>query len=158
MATKQKIPILKVQRLTPNVVLPQRQTEGAACFDLVCPETVHIYPHNSEERCYKIPTGLAFEIPSGYHIKVFLRSSIGLKTKLRLANGTGIIDSDYRGEVCLLLENIGKHVVTINEGDRICQFLLEKNVPFEIQEVVGGLSETNRGTGGFGSTGRGEKA
>lgn len=153
---QQQLPVIRVKRLHPNVIYPDKQTAGAACYDLICPETVHIHPHQGDDRCYKIPTGLAFEIPPGYHLKVFLRSSIGLQTKLRLANGTGIIDSDYRGEVCLLLENIGKHVITINEGDRICQCLLEKNVSC-VWQAVDELSETDRGTGGLGSTGKGTK-
>ena len=147
---------VKVKRLTANAVLPEKKTEGAACFDIVANETVAIRNLNADDKATRVHTGLAFEIPEGYHMKVFLRSSMGDKTKLRLANQTGIIDSDYRGELMLLIENLGRERVFIAEGQRIAQGMIEKNEEFFFEEVKE-LSETERGAGGFGSTGKGAK-
>ena len=91
----------------------------------------------------KVHTGIALEVPSGHVGKIYLRSSTGANTKIRLANGTGIIDSDYRGELILLCENIGDGPVSLFSGDRIAQILIEPlaNVTFkEVKE----LSETER--------------
>ena len=147
---------VKVKRLTANAVLPEKKSEGAACFDIVANETVAIRNLNADDKATRVHTGLAFEIPEGYHMKVFLRSSTGDKTKLRLANQTGIIDSDYRGELMLLIENLGRERVFIAEGQRIAQGMIEKNEEVFFEEVKE-LSETERGAGGFGSTGKGAK-
>ena len=85
-------------------------------------------------------------------MKVVLRSSIGLNTKIRLANQVAIIDSDYRGELKLIVENPSRGVVKISKGTRVAQCLIEKNIPVKFTEVEE-LSETKRGTGGLGSTG-----
>ena len=132
---------------------PVKQTAGAAGMDLYVTEYMRISPTTTTEQAYKVPTGLAMEIPEGYHGKVFLRSGTGLKTKLRLANGTGIIDSDYRGEIMLLIENVGPFHYFIQEGERLAQIIIEKNVDFTVEEVEE-LSETARGEGGMGSTGK----
>lgn len=117
-----------------------------------------------------IGLGFAIEIPPGYHAKIFPRSSIGLKTDLRQPNCCGIIDSDYRGEVKAMYEakvvenyiklsdtTVKREVFAINQyiqaGDRIAQMLIERNEDVELVEAAE-LSETERGTGGFGSTGR----
>ena len=143
---------VNVKQLDKRAQLPLKQTEGAACFDLCTIEPLYIPSNRTGAVATRVRTGLAFEIPQGYHMKVFLRSSIGAKTTLRLANQTGIIDSDYRGEVMLLVENIGNAPVRVAEGARIAQCLIEKNTPTAF--VFGDtLSDTERGDGGFGSTG-----
>ena len=149
---KQNGLVVKVKRLTANAKLPEKQTEGAACFDVSSNETIAIRNLNADDKATLVHTGLAFEIPKGYHMKVFLRSSVGLKTKLRLANQTGIIDSDYRGELMLLIENLGRERVFIAEGQRIAQVLIEKNVDVSFEEATE-LLGTSRGTKGLGSTG-----
>lgn len=149
---KQSGLVVKVKRLTANAKLPEKQTEEAACFDVSSNETVAIRNLNADDKATLVHTGLAFEIPKGYHMKVFLRSSVGLKTRLRLANQTGIIDSDYRGELMLLIENLGRERVFIAEGQRIAQVLIEKNVDVSFEEATE-LLGTHRGTKGLGSTG-----
>lgn len=144
---------VRVKRINPDAVIPSYKTEGAACFDLVTMDDIVLSNINVRAEALMVHTGLAFEIPKGYHMKIYLRSSIGLKTKLRLANGTGIIDSDYRGEVMLLVENASRDVVIIPKGTRIAQGIIEKNIPVIFEEVKE-LSETKRGDGGFGSTGK----
>ena len=122
---------LKFARITPDAKAPYRATASSACYDVFANDTVTLYPQRGQDKAYKVPTGVAFEIPEGYHLEVYVRSSTGLKTKLRLANGTGIVDSDYVNEL----------------------FLLVENVPTELVEVD---SLTKEGTHeGFGSTGSG---
>ena len=144
---------IQVVRLHPAACLPQRQTEGAACFDLAILEDTYIPPIKAVDFPSIIRTGLAFAIPEGHHMKVFLRSSVGAKSNLRLANHVGIIDSDYRGEVQLIIENLGRSGIHLPAGTRLAQCLIEKNVPVVFEEVDV-LEMTARGTGGIGSTGR----
>ena len=153
MSTNQTQPIIvKVNRFHTGVRLPERKTCGAACFDVYTSETADIPPAAGGERAHLIHTGLAFEIPEGYHMKVFLRSSTGLTTKLRLANQTGIIDSDYRGELNLIVENLGSDTIRVPVGTRIAQILIERNIDV-IFEEVDILTETLRGAAPSGSTG-----
>ena len=128
-------------------------TEGSVGLDLASIATVRLMPTIISTGAYIIHTGIALEIPKGYHGQIHLRSSTGAKTKIRLANGTGIIDSDYRGEVMLLVENIGKYETSVAKGQRIAQLILMKNTPCKV-ELVDTLEETARGTQGIGSTGR----
>lgn len=134
---------------TEDVKLPLI-TEGNACFDFYAPEKVVIYPG---ETGVTVGTGVAFEIPNGYHMKLFMRSSYGAHRKLRLSNCVGIVDASYRGEVKGLFDNIGDLPEIIEKGERFMQGLIEKNVEIEFKEVDT-LTETQRGSGGFGSTGR----
>ena len=143
---------IKVKRLHAGVQLPAQQTEGAACFDVYTSEAAYIPPARAGERAHLIHTGLAFEIPEGYHMKVFLRSSTGLNTKLRLANQTGIIDSDYRGELNLIVENLGSTPIRIPVGARLAQILIEKNIDVAFEETDT-LTDTARGAAPSGSTG-----
>ena len=143
---------LKFKRVTADAKAPYRATASSACYDVFANDTVTLYPQRGQDKAYKVPTGVAFEIPDGYHLEVYVRSSTGLKTKWRLANGTGIVDSDYVDELFLLVENIGSSVTRINKGERIAQVMLVENVPNELVEVD---SLTKEGTHeGFGSTGK----
>ena len=142
---------IKFKKLIPDAVAPARYSDGAAGFDLCAAEDATIQNINVQAQAYVVGTGVAIAIPEGYHGKVFLRSSTGLNTKLRLANGVGIIDSDYRGEVKLLLENNSRTPMHIAKGDRIAQILIERNEDVEFTEAKD-LSETKRGKGGLGST------
>ena len=152
--TKTKVePIqIKVKRLHPDAVLPIFKTEGAVGADLTLKEDLKVFPFQATGT-HKVPLGFAMEIPKGYHAKIYLRSSTGLNTPLRLSNGTGIIDSDYRGEVCLLIENIRRGNVYRAKGERIAQIIIERNIPTAYVEVEE-LSDSERGDGGFGSTGK----
>jgi dUTP pyrophosphatase len=140
---------IKIKKLHPGAVVPQYATAGAACFDLVCVNEVMITPGREH---VALKTGLAFEIPEGYVMKVYSRSGHGFKNGIRLANGTGIIDSDYRGEVMVKMHNDGDTAVLVTSGERIAQAMIEpiQQVSFELAEE---LSDTARGSGGLGSTG-----
>ncbi len=99
-----------------------------------------------------IPTGLVLEIPEGFEGQVRARSGLALKKGLALANGVGTIDADYRGEVGVLVVNLGSEPVTLSRGDRIAQLVIAP-VARAVFEEASGLGETARGGGGFGSTG-----
>ncbi|TPG88142.1 deoxyuridine 5'-triphosphate nucleotidohydrolase [Brevibacillus laterosporus] len=181
---------VKIKRLHPDAVIPQYATAGSAGFDLVAVEDVAISPGETK----KVPLGLAFEIPEGYVMLVCMRSGIAYNTELRQSNGIGIIDSDYRGEVAMMFDNIwkkepffaydeeGRAIVIedecpsteylrtisgeqvrqwrdypagtylIRKGDRVAQGLILPVMQAQFI-VVDELSETERGAGGFGSTG-----
>ena len=145
--------VVKVKKLTDTAMIPVSKTEGAAVYDIASIETVRIRNLNAELGATIIHTGLAFEIPEGYHMKVFLRSGIAYSTKLRLANHVAIIDSDYRGELMLLVENPSRQPIDVPAGTRIAQCIIERNIPVSFEEAEE-LGETVRGTGGLGSTGR----
>lgn len=144
---------LKVKKLHPAAIVPQYATEGAACFDLhaVSPDDWAIYPSVPST----VRTGLSFEIPQGYVMLIFSRSGHGFKHDTRLANCVGVIDSDYRGEVMVRLSRDSSQAqpLALKEGDRIAQAMV---VPYPRVEFVEAdqLSNTERGTGGFGSTGQ----
>lgn len=144
-------------KLLPGGKMPTKGTAGAAAFDCYAREEITV-----RKEPVLIGLGFALELPPGYHAKIFPRSSTGLKTTLRQPNSCGIIDSDYRGEVKAMYESklvpssgmldcmtIPQH---IKAGDRIAQMLIERNEDVELIEVDE-LSETDRGAGGFGSTG-----
>lgn len=143
--------VLKMKKLREGAVLPQRQTEGAAGYDLcACLEApVTLQPGEG----YPFPTGLAAEIPQGYAGMVFCRSGLGVKHGISLPNCVGVIDSDYRGELVVPLRNFGDGTYTIQPGERIAQLVIMPVLLPEIVEVEE-LSQTQRGQGGFGSTGR----
>lgn len=142
---------VKIEKLHEDAVLPRQMTEGAAAFDLTVIEDIFVPNVRAYDKAIVIPLGFAMEIPKGYHAKIVLRSSIGMNTKLRLSNQVGIIDSDYRGEVKLLIENLGAERARIAKGTRIAQMIIEKNLDVVI-EAAEKLSDTKRGEGGFGST------
>ena len=100
-----------------------------------------------------IPTGLALEVPKGCAGLVYARSSLGVKRGLAPANKVGVIDSDYRGEIRVVLLNHGKTTQTIEHGERVAQFLITPVLTPAYEEVAE-LTDTDRGTGGFGSTGK----
>lgn len=140
------LPMLKIKRLTEKVTMPKAMTKGAAGLDLAVSEPITFFPHVVT----KVYTGIAMTIPKGYHGEIHIRSSWG-KRGIRLANCTGIIDSDYRGEITLLVINDTNDVYYALEGHRIAQFILVKDPAFKIEEV-NELDKTERGVGGFGST------
>lgn len=142
---------LGVKRLHPDAILPQYQTAGAACFDLhALIEQGSDQLINGEQGIYR--TGLAFDIPPGWVLKVYSRSGHGFKHSVRLSNAVGVVDSDYVGEVMVALHNDGFDNLVVNHGDRIAQAMLEPAPSIELFEVDE-LTETARGANGFGSTG-----
>lgn len=143
---------LKICKTYSDAIVPKYATDGAACFDLhaITEKPMEILGPNES---IVVRTGLAFEIPPGHVLMVFSRSGHGFKHGVRLANGTGIVDADYRGEVLVCLHNDNPDdAFVINNGDRIAQAMLMP-VPRVTFHVVEQLSITERGAGGFGSTG-----
>lgn len=140
---------VKVKRLYDGAKLPTYGSDGAGCFDFYAPADNVL----CTGEIAKIPLGIAMEIPKGYVLLIMPRSSIGFKTPLRMANSVGVIDSDYRGEISALYENQDVGDFHIAAGDRIAQGCIIPVPTVEFEEV-NTLSETKRGTGGFGSTGK----
>ncbi len=128
--------------------MPEKAHDDDACFD--CYARCDCAVTNN---AMVIPLGFAIEIPEGYHAKIFPRSSTGLKTNIRMANSVGIIDAGYRGEVGAIVEAKYGGYNFVKKGDRIAQMMIEKNVDVKLKAVAE-LSETNRGEGGYGSTGK----
>lgn len=148
---------VKVQKLPhydESFALPSYETTGAAGADvrasLGIGEKLVIKPGQR----LLIPTGLSMEIPVGYEIQVRPRSGLSFKTGLMVLNSPGTIDSDYRGEVKVIMGNLGTTDEVINHGDRVAQLVLAPVVQASYEVAGVALSETVRGAGGFGSTGR----
>lgn len=139
---------LKIKKLLPTAITPTYGTDGAACFDLYADQDVFVLPGQAAT----VNTNLAFEVPNGWVMKLYSRSGLGFKHGIRLANTTGIIDSDYRGHVPVRLHNDSVLSYMVRRGDRIAQALLTPAFRVEFEEVDE-LSDTARGEGGFGSTG-----
>lgn len=149
-----EVKIKKLSHYDESFPLPSYETTGAAGADvrasLGTGEKMLIKPG---ERVL-VPTGLSMEIPSGYEVQVRPRSGLSFKTGLMVLNSPGTIDCDYRGEVKIILGNLGKIDEVINHGDRVAQLVLAPVVQARYCETTEELSSTARGTGGFGSTGK----
>ena len=141
---------IQITRVHRDALLPQYQTAGAAGADVYAclDEPVTLQP--MERRL--IPTGLAVAIPRGYEAQIRARSGLSIKHGITMVNGVGTIDSDYRGEFSVLLINLGQEPFTIEPGMRIAQMVLARYEQIDWHEVDD-LDETERGEGGFGSTG-----
>lgn len=143
--------ILKIKLLTENAVVPTVGSKNAAGLDLYAyieEGDIIVEPFTT----VKINTGIAVEIPDGYFGGVYARSGLATKQGLRPSNCVGVIDSDYRGEVMVALYNDSNKPRTVVNGDRIAQLIIQPYLNVEI-DIVDELSETDRGNGGFGSTG-----
>lgn len=138
-------------QLHPAALLPEYQTPGAAAADIhACvDESVVLAPMQR----YVVPTGLAMAVPEGYEVQIRARSGLSLKHGIALANGVGTIDSDYRGEVGVILVNLGQEDFVIEPGMRIAQMVLARYERIQWQQAEV-LSVTKRGVGGYGSTDR----
>lgn len=144
---------LKVKKLNEHAVVPQYATDGSGCFDLVALPGEPFKTHPTDLRAIIFRTGLAFEVPRGHVMLIFSRSGHGFKDATRLSNAVGVIDSDYRGEVHVSLRADGDAPgAKLSGGDRIAQAMIVPIPSIEFEEVID-LSETARGSGGFGSTG-----
>ena len=137
------------KRLTADAEAPKVATAGSAGADISSAVDVTIKPGETK----LIPTRLVMEIPAGYVGLMFPRSGLSLKTSLRQPNSVGVIDSDYRGEVHGMFTNTGDEAGVIERGDRIAQMIVLP-IPCVEWVEVDELGETERGEGGFGSTGR----
>lgn len=151
------IRILRAPQADPDLPLPRYETSGAAGADIRAdlharhPNGLTLAPG---ERC-AIPTGLCIAIPKTHEVQIRPRSGLALRHGLSLVNSPGTIDSDYRGEVKVIAINLGQDALHIAHGDRIAQMVVAPVVQADWQEVDA-LDDTDRGAGGFGSTGRRE--
>lgn len=142
---------INVTKVRPDAKMPFQGSTGAAGWDLCAciAEPILIPPHKT----IKIGTGLAFEIPEGYFVGIFARSGIATKQGLRPANCTGVCDYDYRGEYIVALHNDSDESQIVYPDERIAQMIVMPFLPVTFN-LVEELSETDRGAGGFGSTGK----
>lgn len=138
---------LKIKRRSKDAVLPKYMSEGAGAFDLVATKGCLLLPGASKT----VSTGIAMEIPKGFTGIICPRSGMGVKHDID--SHMGIIDSDYRGEVKIHLRNLGYNAFGVQKGDRVAQMVIIPTPPIEIVEADE-LSETVRGEGGFGHTGK----
>lgn len=144
--------LVRIARLptNPDLPLPSRQTAHAAGYDVASAEPDLILAPG-ERRA--VGTGLTFELPEGYEMQVRPRSGLALRHGITLPNAPGTIDADYRGELRVILQNGGTEPFAIRRGERIAQLVFARHEAPELQESDA-VSETARGAGGFGSTGR----
>jgi len=140
---------LLIKKLHKNIILPEYKTDGASGMDLMAnvEQTVKILP--GEKKI--ISTGIMVAIPEQYEIQIRPRSGLAAKNGISILNTPGTIDSDYRGEIKVILINLGKDIFQINKNDRIAQMIVCPIIKVELKEVES-LPETVRGEGGFGST------
>ncbi len=142
---------IQIQKLKENATIPTRGSAQAAGYDLYAclDSSVTIAPHTTE----KIGTGLAIAVPDGYFGAIFARSGLAAKQGLRPANCVGVADSDYRGEYIVALHNDTDEARSIEPNERIAQLVVMPYLSVEFEEADK-LDDTDRGAGGFGSTGR----
>ncbi len=141
---------MKIKIISASGQYPSYETEGSAGMDVraFLESTITVLPGQRK----LIPTGLTIELPLGYEAQIRARSGLALKHGITLANGIGTIDSDYRGEVGVIVVNLGEDSFEIANGDRIAQMIIGKYERIEWEETEI-LSKTERGAGGFGHTG-----
>lgn len=140
-------------KLKNNAILPEYQTLGAAAADVHACLDAPVTLAPMERRM--IPTGFSMAIPEGYEVQIRARSGLSIKHGIAMVNGVGTIDSDYRGEVGVLLVNLGQEPFAVEPDMRIAQMVLSRYERIEWSEVAE-LDDTERGSGGFGSTGIGQ--
>jgi len=139
---------INIKKLEPEAIIPTKGSDAAAGVDLYAPRALVIHPGSNGI----INTGLAIEIPDGYFGAIFARSGMATRKGLRPANCVGVIDSDYRGEIIVVLHNDTDIIRPVQEGDRIAQLVILPYEKIEFSEVEE-LTDTERADGGFGSTG-----
>ena len=140
-----------IKKLDPSIKLPEYKTRGASGMDLIAflKSPINIKPKKSS----LIPTGLSVAFSENYEIQIRPRSGLAAKKNISVLNTPGTIDSDYRGEIKVIIYNHGNNDFVINNGDRIAQMVLSPIIRMELEEVKD-LPKTIRGEGGFGSTGK----
>ena len=140
---------VEIKKLSPTAKIPFHGSGAAAGYDLYSDGDYEIAPGGT----VKVSTGIAMAIPDGYWGGIYARSGLATKQGLRPANCTGVVDSDYRGPIIVALHNDSNEMQFVNAGDKIAQMIISPFLYWEIEEKDE-LSETNRGSGGFGSTGK----
>lgn len=141
---------VKIKKLRDGVDLPQYHTVDSAGLDLAAAIDDPIVIKPLERQL--VPAGFAIEIPKGYEVQIRARSGMSLKHGITVANGVGTVDADFRGEICAILVNLSNQDFTIEPGMRVAQMVLSKYEQIEWDEI-NELGETERGKGGYGSTG-----
>ena len=139
-----------IKKLSSNIIIPKYETSGSSGMDIAANLENNVSINPSEKII--VPTGFALSIPKDYEIQIRPRSGLAAKSSISVLNTPGTIDSDYRGEIKIILINLGKKVFVVENRMRIAQMVLCPVVKGELIEVEN-LSETTRGEGGFGSTG-----
>lgn len=139
---------VKIKKLHPEAIIPHYVHEGDAGMDVYSVEDSKLEAGDIK----LVKTGLSFEISKGFEIQVRPKSGLALKQGITLTNSPGTLDSGYRGELGVIMQNCGKSAYEIKKGEKIAQIVLAKHEFAEIQEVTD-LTDSSRGTGGFGSTG-----
>lgn len=139
-----------IKKLCKNATIPEYKTSGSSGFDIsAClDESIILAPKSVT----MVKTGLSLELPEGFEAQVRSRSGLALKNGVFVLNSPGTIDNDYRGELCVILANFSSEPFTIEHGMRIAQVIIAKYEQFPL-EIVQNLTETQRSSGGFGSTG-----
>jgi len=140
--------LVKIKKLYPGVTTPTKATVGSACYDLSAYKEEYVQPNETKV----IKTGLSIELPSGYKASIYPRSGLAAKLSISVLNSPGTIDSDYRGEIGVILHNHGTAPFRINIGDRVAQLEIIKVTDSKLIESEL-FNTTDRGAGGFGSTG-----
>jgi len=141
---------ISIKRLSNKVPLPKYETSGSSGMDITANIEANIYIDPGKTTI--IPTGLALSIPKGFEVQIRPRSGLAAKQKISVLNTPGTIDSDYRGEIKVILINLGEEPFKVEKGLRIAQMVVCPIVQAQLEEV-NDLAETERGKGGFGSTG-----
>lgn len=138
---------VNVKKLLPEARLPEYSRDGDAAMDIRCAEDYKLWPKQTK----MIKTGLAIEVPAGFVMHVYSRSGYAAQG-IFLGNSVGVIDSNYRGEICVILYNSTDIPFEISTGNRVAQVCIDRVIDFNFEET-GELSDTNRGKSGFGSSG-----
>lgn len=141
---------VKIKKLCPEAIMPSYQSKSAAGADLYALSDGDVVIKKGQTVLIK--TGISMQIPEGYVGLIFARSGLATKMGLAPANKVGVIDSDYRGEIMVALHNHGENDATVKKGERIAQIVITPYLSAEFEE--GELDSTERGEGGFGSTGK----
>jgi dUTP pyrophosphatase len=142
---------IKIKKIRPSAILPAYQTEQAAAMDLCACLDAPLQLQPMERAV--VPTGLAMEIPQGYEAQIRARSGLSIKNGICLINGVGTIDADYRGEIGILMVNLGSEAFSIEPGMRVAQMVVARHEVVQWQASTE-LDDTTRGEGKFGSTGQ----
>lgn len=140
---------VRIEKVNPHAIIPTYAHEDDACCDLYIVEDYTI--RKGQRRLLR--TGIAVEIPTGYELQIRPRSGLAFKQGLTLVNAPGTVDAQYRNEVMLLIINLGQSPVTLRRGDRVAQMCIKPVYKIEFEEVDK-LSDSDRGLGGWGSTGK----
>lgn len=138
-------PVLMIKRVDPSTTFPTKGTEKATCYDVYLPSDITIPMNSALGTPVKINLGLTMEIPEGYDVRLYLRSSVARDTALIMSNSVGILDEDFRGELCAYVHNLGRYTLTFPKDRRLFQIELNKKPEYSVEEAVEIAQDTERG-------------